>query len=147
MSPASIIPANIQVATTEAGSSGYWPGLVHSGTDKPAGICQSHARLNRPVAARFLNNVRVRCKPGCEDSFIAVTEQWVNPDGMLDAYWAKTGERSYCFVGLWESEEKLVTARPLMIEHLNSVRDFFEELSTDLGVTDPVSGPVVTHKP
>ena len=71
----------------------------------------------------------------------------VNPDGMFDAYWAKTGERSYCFVGLWESEEKLVAARPLMIEHLNAVRDFLEELSTDLGVTDPVSGPVVTHKP
>ena len=40
-----------------------------------------------------------------------------------------------------------MAARPLMIEHLNSVRDFFEELSTELGVTDPVSGPVVTHKP
>ena len=62
------------------------------------------------MAARFLNNVRVRCKEGCEDNFIAVTKQWVNPDGMLDAYWAKTGERSYCFVGLWESEEKLVAA-------------------------------------
>jgi hypothetical protein len=33
-----------------------------------------------------------------------------------------------------------------MIEHLNKVRDFFEELSPDLGVTDPVSGSVVTHK-
>ena len=80
------------------------------------------------MAARFLNNVRVRCKEGCEDNFIAVTKQWVNPDGMLDAYWAKTGERSYCFVGLWESEEKLVAARPQMIDHLNAVREFFEEL-------------------
>ena len=70
----------------------------------------------------------------------------MNPEGMLDAYWAKTGERSYCFVGLWESEEKLVAARPLMIEHLNKVRDFFEEISPELGVTDPVSGSVVTHK-
>lgn len=99
------------------------------------------------MAARFLNNVRVRCKEGCEDNFIAETKQWVNPEGMLDAYWAKTGERSYCFVGLWESEEKLVAARPQMIEHLNAVRDFFEELSPELGVTDPASGPVITHKP
>ena len=99
------------------------------------------------MAARFLNNVRVRCKEGCEDNFIAVTKQWVNPDGMLDAYWAKTGERAYCFVGLWESEESLAAARPQMIDHLNSVREFFEELSPELGVTDPVSGPVMTHKP
>ena len=98
------------------------------------------------VAARSLNNVRVRCKEGCEDRFIAVTEQWVNPEGMLDAYWAKTGERTYCFVGLWQSEEKLVAARPQMIEHLDAVRDLFEELSPELGVIDPVSGPVVTHK-
>ena len=147
MSPALTIPANIQAATTDVVFALIPAGTVHSGTDKPAGICQPHSSQRLYVAARFLNNVRVRCKPGCEDSFIAVTEQWVNPDGMFDAYWAKTGERSYCFVGLWESEEKLVAARPLMIEHLNAVRDFLEELSTDLGVTDPVSGPVVTHKP
>ena len=98
------------------------------------------------MAARFLNNVRVRCKEGCEDNFIAETKQWVNPEGMLDAYWAKTGERSYCFVCLWESEETLVAARPQMIDHLNAVRDFFEEITPELGVTDPVSGPVITHK-
>ena len=34
-----------------------------------------------------------------------------------------------------------------MIEHLNSVRDFFEDLSPELAETDPVSGlVVVTHK-
>ena len=98
------------------------------------------------MAAGYLNNVRVLIKEGCEKQFIAVTEEWVNPEGMLDAYWAKTGERSYCFVGLWESEERLVAARPQMIEHLNKVRDLLEELSPDLGVTDPVSGSVVTHK-
>ena len=98
------------------------------------------------MAAAYLNNVRVLCKEGCEEKFIAETKQWVNPEGMLDAYWAKTGERSYCFVGLWDSEESLVAARPQMIEHLNKVRDFFEELSPELGVTDPVSGSVVTHK-
>ena len=98
------------------------------------------------MTATYLNNVRVRCKEGFEAKFMAETEQWVNPEGMLDAYWPKTGERSYCFVGLWESEASLVAARPLMIEHLNKVRDFFEELSPELGVTDPVSGSVVTHK-
>ncbi len=30
-----------------------------------------------------------------------------------------------------------------MIDHLNSVRDDLEEISPELGVTDPASGPVV----
>ena len=98
------------------------------------------------MAAKFLNNVRVICKAGCEESFISATQAWVNPEGMLDAYWAKTGERRYCFVGLWDSEKSLVYARPQMIQHLNDVRDLLEELSPELGVTDPVSGTVVTHK-
>ncbi len=120
---------------------------MQSVTDNPADLWQCRGSVKFQMSARFLNNVRVRCKKGCEDRFIAVTEQWVNPKGMLDAYWAKTGERAYCFVGLWESEESLVAARPQMIDHLNSVREFFEELSPELGVTDPVSGPVMTHKP
>lgn len=65
---------------------------------------------------------------------------------MLDAYWPKSGKRSYCFVGLWDSEDSLVAVRPQMIEHLNKLREFFEDLSPELGVTDLVSGPVVTHK-
>ena len=35
---------------------------------------------------------------------------------------------------------------PQMIEHLNSVRDCFEDLSPELGVIDLVSGLVATHK-
>ena len=56
---------------------------------------------------------------------------------------ARIGERRYCFVGLWDSEDALMAGRSNMIEHLNSVRDFLEEISPELGVTDPVSGPVV----
>ena len=58
------------------------------------------------------------------------------PDGLSTHYLAKPGERRYCFIGLWESEEKLIAAHPDMIEHLNSVREFLEELSPGLGVTD-----------
>ena len=41
-------------------------------------------------------------------------------------YLAKIGERRYRFIRLWESEEKLIAARPDMIEQLNSVRMFLE---------------------
>ena len=54
-------------------------------------------------------------KDGCEDDYLKAVEAWASPDGMSDRYLAKTGERRYCFVGLWESEEKLIAARPFMI--------------------------------
>ena len=60
------------------------------------------------MAAKFLNNVRVLVKEGCEDDYLKAVETWTTPDGMSDRYLAKTGERRYCFVGLWESEEKLI---------------------------------------
>ena len=37
-------------------------------------------------------------------------------------------------------------ARPQMITSLDSVRDLLEEISPELGVTDPASGPVVLER-
>jgi hypothetical protein len=39
--------------------------------------------------------------------------------------------------------EACIAARPAMIATLNSFRDTLEDLGNGLGVTDPVSGPVV----
>ena len=101
--------------------------------------------MTRQVAAKFPNNVRVLVKDGCKDDYLKAVEAWATPDGMSDRYFAKIGECRYCFVGLWESEEKLIATRPFMIEHLNSVCGFLDELSPELGVTDPVSGPISLH--
>lgn len=38
------------------------------------------------MVAKFLNNVRVLFKEGCEERFIAATEAWVNSEGMLHAF-------------------------------------------------------------
>jgi hypothetical protein len=93
--------------------------------------------------ADFLNCVRVVVKQGCEKHYLDAVDTWVSPKGMRERYLARTGERSFCFVALWDSQDSLVEARPEMIQHLNSVRDLLEELSPELGVTDPVSGPVI----
>lgn len=45
--------------------------------------------------------------------------------------------------GLWESEEAMVVARDSMIALLDTTRDLLEEISPELGVTDPVSGSVI----
>ena len=97
------------------------------------------------MSAKFLNNVRVLCKEGCEERFIAATEAWVNPEGMLQAYWAKTGDRRDCYVGIWEREENHVAAGPRLIEQLNSVSDFFDDTSPELGVTESGRVTVITH--
>ena len=55
----------------------------------------------------------------------------------------KTGDRTYCIIAEWTDSDAIVNARPQMIATLNSFRDTLEDLGGGLGVTDPVSGPVV----
>ena len=55
----------------------------------------------------------------------------------------QTGDRSYCIVVEWDDMDSLAKARPNMITTLDSFRDTLEDLGGGLGVTDPVSGPVV----
>ena len=55
----------------------------------------------------------------------------------------KTGDRTYCIIAEWTDVESLAKARPNMITTLDLFRDTLEDLGGGLGVTDPVSGPVV----
>jgi hypothetical protein len=65
--------------------------------------------------------------------------------GAVEAALIKTGERTYCFVGKWDTFESIVAARPTMIGYLDRVRPLLEDLGGGLGVTDPVSGQVVVE--
>ena len=47
-------------------------------------------------------------------------------------------------IKIWESAEAIAAQKPGMISHLDEVRGFMEELSLELGVTDPVSGNIVS---
>ncbi len=104
--------------------------------------------------AKFMNVVRYVVKAGCHDEFIELHSSSIERgdglygqlDGMLSQFLIKTGDYSYCFVAIWESERSLVEARTLMIESLNSVRHTLEEITPELGVTDPESGPVILEQ-
>ena len=48
--------------------------------------------------------------------------------------------------GLLIRLDDIAKARPKMIEFLDSLRHTLEELSPDLGVTDPHSGTVIIEK-
>ena len=66
-----------------------------------------------------------------------------NWPGLTHANIIKTGERSYCIIAEWQDMDACIEARPNMIATLDSFRDTLEDLGGGLGVTDPVSGPVV----
>jgi len=92
------------------------------------------------------NIVRIRVKPGQEQAFEDEHRQVQREFAGLRRFsLVKTGERNYCFVGEWDAMASLVAARPQMIEMLDRMRHMLEELSSELGVTDPVSGEVVVE--
>ena len=90
------------------------------------------------------NVVRFRVKPGREAQFIDAQRK-SRPDfaGFKRFVLIKTGDRTYCVVGEWDSYQSLVAARPKMIATLDTFRDTLEDLGGGLGVTDPVSGEAV----
>lgn len=91
------------------------------------------------------NVVRFRVKPGLDDAFLKAGSAQPRDQlvGLRSANLIKTGERSYCFIGEWDSVEHLVSARPLMIRNLDASRPFLEAVDESGSTTDAVSGEVV----
>lgn len=90
------------------------------------------------------NVVRFRVKPGRDQEFLdahrTVQADW---PGLKHVNMVKTGDRTYCIIAEWTDMDSLAKARPDMIATLDSFRHTLEDLGGGLGVTDPVSGPVV----
>jgi hypothetical protein len=92
------------------------------------------------------NVVRNRVKAGREKDFEkAITNMDRDYAGMRKFSAIKTGDRTYCMIGEWDSMNSIVAARPQMIKSLDKFRDLLEDLGGGLGVTDPVSGEVVVE--
>ena len=90
------------------------------------------------------NAVRFRVKPGMEQEFLDA-HQKIDSDwrGLRHVNMVKTGERTFCIIAEWTDIDALAAARPQMIATLDSFRHTLEDLGGGLGLTDPVSGPVV----
>jgi hypothetical protein len=92
------------------------------------------------------NVVRNRVKAGrAKDFEEAVRNLDRSYPGMRKVALIKTGERSYCIIGEWDSMDSIVAARPKMIASLDRFRDLLEDLGGGLGVTDPVSGEAIVE--
>ncbi len=90
------------------------------------------------------NAVRFRVKPGRDkdflDAHLRVERNW---PGLRHANIIRPGDRTYCIVAEWSDMDALAAARPHMVATLDGFRDTLEDLGGGLGLTDPVSGPVV----
>jgi hypothetical protein len=93
------------------------------------------------------NIVRMRVKPGREEDYLANQRAIDRAQfaGLRKFAIVKTGDRSYCIIGEWDRFESLVNARPKLIALLDGMREMLEDLGSDLGVTDPVSGEAVVE--
>jgi len=94
---------------------------------------------------KFSNVVRFKVKNECVDDFLQHFSDLPSFQGNLSQILIKTGDQNYCSVGLWESEDAVIAARPAMIASLDTARHMLEEISPGTGVTDAVSGPVVVE--
>ena len=96
--------------------------------------------------ARAFNAVRFRVKPGFEQEFIEAHQKSRSGFRGFDGGWlVRTGDRTFCVIGQWQSFQHLADARPEMIGILDEMRHMLEDLGAGLGLTDPVSGEVVAN--
>ena len=71
--------------------------------------------------SKFISTVRFLVKEGSGDEFVARHVANFHVPEVTTSYIVKTGERTFAFVAIFESEQHLIEARPQMIESLNSV--------------------------
>lgn len=90
------------------------------------------------------NVVKFKVKPGEEAGFLdAHRDGKAKWPGLERGLIIKTGEQTFCLIGMWSSQEAMNAARPAMIKTLDSFRSLLEDQGGGRGVTDAVSGGVV----
>jgi len=97
--------------------------------------------------SKFMNVVRTKVKEGKKDEYMKKLKEFFNnikgTEGLISMKQIQTGPNNMCIIGEWKDEQSIAKARDKMIAGLDSARSLLEEISPELGVTDPVSGPVI----
>jgi quinol monooxygenase YgiN len=97
--------------------------------------------------SKFMNVVRTKVKEGKKDEYMKKLKEFFDnikgTEGLISMKQIQTGSNNMCIIGEWKDEQSIAKARDKMIAGLDSARSLLEEISPELGVTDPVSGPVI----
>jgi hypothetical protein len=96
--------------------------------------------------AKFMNLVRCKVKPSHREEYLKKCSENPKFEGMISSKYVEINLNEFMMVGEWNSSDDIATSRPKMLEFLNSIRHTLEELSPELGVTDPNSGNIVIEK-
>ena len=96
--------------------------------------------------AKFMNIVRCKVKSSNREEYLKKIDEMAKFDGQISAKYVETEPKALFMIGEWNSDDDIAKARPKMIAFLDTLRHTLEELSSDLGVTDPHSGTVVIEK-
>ena len=96
--------------------------------------------------AKFMNIVRCKVKSSGREEYLKKIDEMQKFDGQISAKYVETKPNEFFMIGEWNPEDDIAKARPKMIAFLDTLRHTLEELSSDLGVTDPHSGTVVIEK-
>ena len=94
-----------------------------------------------------MNVVRSKVKEDKKEEYMKKLKEFFDnikgTEGLISMKQIQTGSNNMCIIGEWKDEQSIAKARDKMIAGLDSVRSLLEEISPELGVTDPVSGPVI----
>ena len=94
-----------------------------------------------------MNVVRSKVKEGKQDEYMKKLKEFFDnmkgTEGLISLKQIQTGPNNYCVIGEWKNEDAIAKARPKLIAGLDTVRSMLDEISPELGVTDPVAGPVI----
>ena len=97
--------------------------------------------------SKFMNVVRSKIKEDKKDEYMKKLKEFFHnmkgTEGLISMKQTQTGPNNMCIIGEWKDEQSIAKARDKMIAGLDSARPMLEEISPELGVTDPVSGPVI----
>ena len=96
--------------------------------------------------AKFMNIVRCKVKSSSRDEYLKKINEMPKFDGQISAKYVETNRNEFFMIGEWNSEDDIAKARPKMIGFFDTLRHTLDELSPELGVTDPHSGTVVVEK-
>ena len=96
--------------------------------------------------AKFMIIVRCKVKSSSREEYLKKIDERPKFDGQISARYVETKPNEFFMIGEWNSEDDIAKARSKMIEFLDSLRHTLEELSPELGVTDPYSGLVIIEK-
>ena len=92
---------------------------------------------------KHMNIVRFKVKPECIEDYLRALADQPMWEGQIETRTIRYGENGFCGYGLWESKEAMMNQMQNMVSWLDTIRPLLEEISPELGVTDPISGAVI----